>query len=749
MKISLKSVFRVTLIYFIFGISWIKFSDYLLIKYIKDIDRLSLFQTYKGITFVFISTTIIYITMLIDLKYSEKLNSEKGKSDNLLKSLIDSSDSYISVSDISGKHIMLNKKTRDFLKIEKEHQDYTAAVEKSFPSKHISKFKKLDKKVLETGKPIKTELEFPNNEVHQVSRFPIRDSDNNIFAIGTIANDISEKKEYYKKLAIESTVFKTLKQGILLVDTDMKIVQTNEAVYDIIGIERGCLIGKDIQNILFTDINLKYISESVKKTNKIYEKESFLKKSNQSVFPAWISINYMQDKNENFEYYVLIIEDLTEIKQKEKRIIELEKTDPLTGLKNQSELKKSLKKIIASSNETNIKPALVYVDINNLKLINDSMGYSAGDKIIKSVGMKLSSLANSRTNIYRMSGDEFALLTLKNKDALHLEDFSNKVLELLKPPIKISDKDIQITVNIGISSYPDDGIDAESIIQSANTALRHSKTKGAMEIEFFSKTFKDELDSDFELSTSLAKAVENKELLIYYQPQVDALTKKIKGLEALLRWKHPKYGIISPNKFIPIAESSGLIHEIGLYVLKNAGEQFKTWLDSGYNIKNLCVNLSPVQFKAKNIVLDIIAQLKSIGLEGKFLDVEITETALINDVGKAQNTLLELKRHGISVSIDDFGTGYSSLGYLKSFSFDKLKIDRKFVMDLPEKDDGTIAQMINNLGKTLKLEVVAEGVESSHQYQFMKNIGVDTIQGYYFFKPMPAEDIEKILSYNN
>ncbi len=748
MKRYLKPLLKVAAAYFIFGVAWIRFSDKILMFYTNDLSQLTNLQTYKGIIFVSISTVIIYITLMNEMMKMKKSDSEKIKADNLVNALISSTDSLIGIKNLSGKYIMLNKNASEFCSIEDTDCNSNEKIKKMFLASQLQNFKEQDMKILETGEHIKTQVRLKDrngqDRVFLASKFPIRNELGEIFSIGVVANDITEKNRYYERLAIEAEVFETLKQGIILINKNLKILEVNRSACKILKCEQEELVRENIQDILYSNITIESISKALKENNGFYEKEAFLKTKKNSVFPAWISINSIRC-SENFEYYVIIIEDLTEIKQKENKITKLEKIDPLTGLRNQSDFRRYLEQTISYSKSHSNSFALVYIDINNLKFINDSLGNRAGDEIIKVTGKRLKSISGSYTKLYRMNGDEFAIVILKNEDMTNLRALGQKILDLSKTAVKVGDKEINITVNIGISVYPEDGADLETIVQSAQTALRYSKDKEVMGLEFFSRDFRNDLDSKFELTTSLAKAIKKNEFLVHYQPQVNTVTKEIVGLEALVRWKHPKYGIISPMKFIPIAESNGMMHELGMLVLEKSGRQFKKWLDDGYELKKLSINLSSVQFKNEAIVRDILQVLDRIQLPTKFLEVEITESALVSNILEVEDKLLNLKMNGISASIDDFGTGYSSLGYLKSFSVDKLKIDRKFVMDIPDIDDGTIAKMICNLAKTLKMQVVAEGVETQAQYEFMKSIGVEIIQGYYFGKPMSAEELEGLM----
>ncbi len=551
------------------------------------------------------------------------------------------------------------------------------------------------------------------------------------------------KKNNNSTISVNHEIFKNMRHGLILIDRNCKIAEISETANKILGYGKNGtdLIGLGMSS-LFSTNQFKEISENFMNGNNHYEKEIFLKKRDKCFLPAWISISMVKGHSDEFDHYVLVVEDLTEFKAKEQKIRNLKKLDPLTGLKNQDAMNKYLKKL--PTNKFNF--AVLYIDINNLKLINDSLGRNTGDEVLKKSGERLLEIEDKYIKLYRMRGDEFILLVMGQENLENLDQVTKKILNLFKNPMKLNGENVHITVKMGVSIYPYDGENVDAVIQNAHTALRYLKNGGKNEVKFFKTNLKAVLKNNLELASSLRNSIIRNELILHYQPQVSTFNQEIIGLEALVRWEHPKHGLISPMKFIPIAESSGFINEIGMWVLETAAEQFKKWIDSGYKLKKLSVNLSPLQFKSDALVEDILKVLHKTGLSPEYLDIEITESVLIENMVDTENKLLNLKLNGISISIDDFGSGYSSLGYLKSFSFDKIKVDRNFIKDIPKRDDGSIAKIINNLGTTLGLEVIAEGVETKSQYDFMKDIGVEVIQGYYFAKPLPTEGVEEFMN---
>lgn len=749
-----KSIYKVTFIYLVFSVLWIKFSDKILLTFLhRDPRFLTTVQTYKGIFFVLISTLVIYLLLIKDALRVELLDKEKNKFNSLVNSILVNANSYIAVKDLQGKYKMANDAALRF------HQKTKSELigkltEEIFSPDIAEELLRQDREILKKGLPVEFEGEttdYKGNKIkYHLAKFPLRDDKGEIYSIGVIGRDITAKKNYYERLRIEAEIFKNLKQGIILADREMNIIENNMSISKIFECSDDGLVGKNVEELIFSKIEYENILNLLKSGEQSFEWELFLKKGDKDYFPARFSISSIKNSDDQVEKYTILIEDLTELKNREKKINDLMYSDPLTGLKNKHAFIKCLKEALSYSEKYRGRFAVIYVDINALKSINRSLGHEAGDEVIKAVSKKLLTFVNENICIGKISGDEFAFVVFEKIKIFELKILAQEMLDVFKNPLKIFGKDIYIGLNIGISVYPNDGQNIESLMKNANTALQSSKKNGKKGIEFFSESFNADLDRKFELSCELPKAIDNNEFVIHYQPQLDIKRGKIIGVEALLRWYHPRYGIISPKEFIPIAEETGDIIALGEFVLEKSAAQFKSWLESGYDFERLSVNLSPVQFKEPNIVETLTDILKKVGLQSRYLDIEITESILIEDIIVTENKLKSFKNKGISITLDDFGVGYSSLNYLKSFSLERIKIDREFIKGIPDKDNGSISNIITNLGKNLGLKVLAEGVESDYQNEFMRGLGVDEVQGYYFAKPMGPLELEEFIKiYSN
>lgn len=420
--------------------------------------------------------------------------------------------------------------------------------------------------------------------------------------------------------------------------------------------------------------------------------------------------------------------------------------DSLTGLANRRFFKQMLNEHILQKPEMPI--CIIFLDLDAFKNVNDTIGHEGGDDLLIEVSRMLKLLVKERGVVSRFGGDEFLIYIDKFHNNADIIDLADKIMELFSEPIRVLGYEFEVTTSAGIAFYPEDGETAGTLIKNADLAMYASKNKGKNQYTQCSKALKDEIHDRLQLSHDLKNALSNSEFQVYYQPQVDTQTKEIIGLEALLRWFHPILGSISPNVFIPLAEETGLIHEIGTWVLREACMQNAQWQRSGFVPLRIAINLSVEQFKESNLPERIQNILIETDLEPQYLELEITESIAIIDEIYITKTLQELKQLGLKISIDDFGTGYSSLNRLKTLPIDRIKIAMQFVngLSIDEKDDA-IARVIISLAKNLNLKVIAEGVETVIQENFLCEHLCDEIQGYFFYRPMPKDEIEKLLTH--
>jgi diguanylate cyclase (GGDEF)-like protein len=438
--------------------------------------------------------------------------------------------------------------------------------------------------------------------------------------------------------------------------------------------------------------------------------------------------------------------ELAEIKQAAETMWQQVYHDPLTGLPNRMLFEDRLTLEMAHARRDKQGLAVMFLDLDHFKLINDTLGHSVGDQLLQDVAHRLRDALRGTDTVARMGGDEFALLLTRVTHAENVARVAQKIFHVLKPPFNFGGHDFHITPSIGITLYPNDGEDTQTLLKNADTALYRAKEQGRNVYQFYTPAMNSKTLERLALENNLRRALERKEFVVYYQPRVKISTKRIIGMEALVRWQHPELGLISPVKFIPLAEETGLIIPLGEWVLRTACEQTKAWQEAGFPPLRVGVNLSARQFQQPNLVERVAQVLKETGLHPHYLELEITESAAMQNAEYTLPVLYYLKEMGIHISIDDFGTGYSSLSYLKKFPFHTLKLDQSFIRDLTtDPNDAMIAKVVITLAHGLKLEVVAEGVETQEQLDFLKQLQGDEVQGYLFSKPLPAEEFEELL----
>jgi diguanylate cyclase (GGDEF)-like protein/PAS domain S-box-containing protein len=437
------------------------------------------------------------------------------------------------------------------------------------------------------------------------------------------------------------------------------------------------------------------------------------------------------------------VQDITKQKIVEKKIEHLAHHDPLTGLPNRALSKARAEQIIAYAKRSNTKAAFLFIDLDGFKAINDTLGHSAGDAMLKTIATRLKACVRESDIISRLGGDEFLLILSELKDESVIASTTQKILSELEKSFEINDHILSLSGSIGIALYPDHGETFEVLLQSADTAMYKAKESGKNGYHFYTQQMAHMTIGQFKIQNDLKNALQNGEFVLFYQPQIDLATHRITGAEALIRWFHPQLGTIPPMNFIPIAEKSGLIVPIGEWVIGEACRQAALWHSIGIEI-GVAVNISAMQFKRGNLEAVVQNALLSSQIDPKWLELELTESILIHDVENTLQSVRNLKALGVQLSIDDFGTGYSSLAYLKRFAVDKLKIDQSFVRDiLQDREDAAIVKTIIQMAKNLNLKTIAEGVEDGQVLSVIDAYGCDEVQGYHFAKPMEAKAFEE------
>ncbi len=563
-----------------------------------------------------------------------------------------------------------------------------------------------------------------------------------------LQEEISLHKMANEKLHLFGKIFENTREGIMVTDADQIIVEVNEAFTRITGWTREEVIGEtpDImksmqhENSFFESMQLQLTY------NGFWSGEIWEKRKDGTVQPKWMSINSVTNNEGTVTQYVSIFSDITELKETERKLERLAYHDPLTNLPNRSMLNVLLDLKIGQHSREERKLALLFIDLDRFKYVNDTLGHSMGDILLQEISLRLKNCVRQADLVARQGGDEFVVV-MEYIDSEVVSIVADKIIEQVAEVVHLGDNKAYVGASIGISIYPDDGDDVETLTRSADIAMYQAKEAGRNQYCFFDSVMNESSNRRLELEHALRAAIEREEFFLLYQPKVDLQSGKMCGVEALVRWEHAEYGVISPEEFISIAEDTGLIIPLGEWVMKTACSQAKEWLcESPEHQLRLSVNLSMRQFQSDELQDMVKNSIQACELPAELLDLEITESMLISDINKTVSVLTELRTLGLSISIDDFGTGYSSLSNLKRLPIQHLKIDRSFVRDIANnEDDAAIIRAIISLGNSLDLNIVAEGVENERQLNHLKELGCDEYQGYFFSRPVTADVISKIL----
>lgn len=568
------------------------------------------------------------------------------------------------------------------------------------------------------------------------------------------STDISEYIELELKHRQQSEILNHIHESVISTDLNGTITSYNRGSSVLLGYTEEEMLGKNILQIY--DKQNPYDFEALAKImekNSDYDIEGFLVKKDGTKVICDISLSSILDNDGKLVGIVGYSQDITEKKAAERMLKKQAlilnhqaNHDTLTDLPNRTLFKDRLSQAVAISHRNEEKFALFFIDLDQFKKINDSLGHLVGDKVLIEASHRLQSAIRAEDTLARLGGDEFTIILRDVKGVQSASTVAEKIIETIKEPINVDGHTLFISSSIGISLYPDDSTDEENLIKFADTAMYQAKDAGRDNYQFYSSNMTVLGFERVVMESSLRTALEEDQFIVYFQPQVNALDDSIVGMEALIRWQHPEIGLVPPAKFIPIAEESGLIIDIDRIVMKKAMQQFVSWYKEGLNPGILALNLAMKQLNASDFIDILLETMKTIEFKAEWLELEVTESQVMNNPDASIDKLNQISDIGVELAIDDFGTGYSSLAYLKKFPLDKLKIDQSFVRDTPDdEDDVAITKAIIALAKSLNLKLIAEGVETVEQKNFMMENGCFNIQGYFYYKPLPAEEITKLL----
>lgn len=568
-----------------------------------------------------------------------------------------------------------------------------------------------------------------------------------------LEQEIQERKRAEIELRLSASVFDASNEAIIITDSKARIVRVNNAFTALTGYTEAESLHKDLHFIKSGrhDSDFFHNMWEALKIVGYWSGEIWNRRKSEDIFPGWLSISAVKNEHEQVIHYIGILADNTHQRRSEQRIYQLCHYDALTSLPNRALFQERLQQALRRAQRTQRWVGLLFIDLDNFKAINDAFGHVVGDKLLHDMAQRLTACLNGESDmIARLSGDEFTLLLTDcppNENALQTaSDMAASVLESLTDPFELEDNnELFVSASIGIALYPQDGKSVPELLKNAEAAGYDAKKRGRNHYQFFTHAMNSTAHKRLTLQNNLRRALEREELSLHYQPQWDTFTQRLVGVEALLRWQHPKLGRVSPGEFIPLAEDCGLILPISEWVLHTACRQNKAWQNLGFAPLKMAINLSAQQFYQGELVRWIEKALQDSQLEPAWLELEITETAAMSYAEKTVNMLHELKNLGISLAIDDFGTGYSSLSYLRQFAIDILKIDASFIADIHSDSGAALVSAMITMAHHLNIKVVAEGIEETSQLAFLLEQKCDFVQGFLFHHPVPADAITALL----
>jgi two-component system CheB/CheR fusion protein len=667
----------------------------------------------------------------------------KELQDRLL-AIMNHSESLISLKDLAGKYMFVNQEFQRFFSVT-EQEIYGKTDRLLFERKIAAQIRDSDISVLKDFKTITKEEVFQNNDKNRylnTIRFPLYNDKGEVYAICTQSRDITEHKASIREQELAAKVFEGASDAIVILNHDFKVITVNPSYTKITGYRVEDIQGK-------TSPVIAYLNKTVKKTNFKEEIEkrgswageiSFIKPDGQVIYLR-VALTQVKDVIANNVIHIGIFNDITETKNSQHQIEHLATHDSLTGLANRNLLAAHLEQKIAVSKRNNKKFLVMFIDLDNFKFINDSKGHHVGDIVLQVVGKRIKETLRSSDIIARLGGDEFAVV-IDDLPMAKLKVISAKLVESIGEPIRLEEGWVIVTASIGVCVYPDSGDSAAELLKNADIAMYHSKDSGKNTFSFFKSEMKLVAAERLSLENDIRVAIQKSQFRMVYQPQINLITREIVGLEALIRWDHPEKGLIPPSEFIPFAEKVGLIDSISFWVFDHVFHQIYNWLAERVDVPLVSINLSPKNFKHSDVKVFIEKLCSKYPNVKNLFGIEITETALMEDLASASSALKVFKSYGAQVSLDDFGTGYSSFIHLKKYPIDFIKIDRSFVDGISDKsDDLEITKAIISVSHSLGLKCVAEGVETSAQLSMLQELGCDRAQGYFIAKPMKANEL--------
>lgn len=688
-----------------------------------------------------------FITTYTDITERKSAENELRQQHKLLETVIESMPSAISLFD---KNEVLALHNQTFLRLLELPQ--TLFEEAPVTQEKIARFKSERSRLTPAAPDDIIKVLFPPGDKRQAQHYertrpngqtldirgiPLEDG-----SLLTIYTDITERLASAEREQLAQKVFTHSPTGLIFTDEAHRILSCNPATTQMTGYYPSELLGRPVfglihQNDEIPPLDTATFREKTAANASWYGELEIIQKSGEYI-PAGIRVSRVDDPHSGQPaHYIWILADITERREAEERMRHIAQHDALTGLPNRLALLMRLAQLLPESRRHGWSMAIMFLDLDRFKIINDTLGHQVGDELLREVACRLNKVVRETDFVARLGGDEFVIILPAISAPSDAAIVAGKIIATLATQIQAEGHELHTSPSIGISIFPDDGPDGDTILKNADTAMYHAKAAGRNNYQFFAAEMNRASAERLDIERKLRHAIDRNELALCFQPQFKSDSSRPTGVEALVRWHHPSDGMISPDRFIPVAEETGIIVEIGEWVLLNACREMKHWIDAGLTPIRIAVNVSARQLRRRDFCETVAGVLAESGLAPELLELEITESSVMENPEEAVQILQRLGRMGISLAIDDFGTGYSSLAYLKLFPIDHLKIDRSFVADIEnDLNDRAIAFGTIALAHSLGLNVIAEGVETEDQLELLRSNGCDEIQGYLFSKPL-------------
>ncbi|MBO3276186.1 putative bifunctional diguanylate cyclase/phosphodiesterase [Pseudomonas schmalbachii] len=743
------SALRICLIYLVLAISWVLLSEHFLQLRFGDSDEYLKWMSEKKYLFLAVTAAILYVLLLRQFKRQAAAYAAMEQSEQRLNRALEAVEDGIWDWDLRTNKVFYSPGfarlfglPRESLSDEYElwesrlHPEDREATLAAHQAHLAGDTPQLDcvYRLLHTDGSYRW--------IHSRGRV-IRDESGEPLRMTGVCSDITDQRSKDDYLRQAAAVFETTQEGLLVTDLQGTIVHVNPSFTRITGYSADEVLGHDPSMLKSgrQDATFYKAMWHALLSEGAWNGEIWNRRKSGEVYPQWQHIRAVYNEQGQLTHYVALFSDLSNVKRSQKELEFLVHRDPLTGLPNRLLLRERIEQAMAHAEIERGSGALLVLDLDHFKHINDSLGHAAGDLLIKAVAERLRECLDENSSLARLGADEFAVV-LRSQHEYHASRTAQRLLEAMHDPFYVDGNPIYMSVSLGVSLYPDDAQDVDHLLQHADAALFQAKASGRNAYAFYTPELTARAHSHVQVEAALRQALERDELRVFFQPVHEIASGRVVGAEALVRWQHPHLGMVPPGMFIPVAEESGLITSIDAWVLQQACRQIRSWLDQGIALDFVAVNLSSRLFNRGGLMQRVESVLKETGLPAHYLELEVTESAVMQNVDQALQQLSQLRMLGVRLAIDDFGTGYSSLMRLKKMPVHKLKIDQGFIAGLPDdSEDAAIACAVIALAHSMGLKVVAEGVEHADQAAFLREYACDMGQGYWYGRPRPASEM--------